>query len=205
MGLGVCVGMLADLAENDQEGADWFREEVQTLNAVLQENGIPGHEEPESIEPFEPSGIDSFPYSFLHYLRRAYVCARKGIELRQGEMTDADDALIDDFTNSTMDSHLLMHSDAEGYYVPTDFAEPVCDERLTGGFAGSTQRLKAELAFVAPSLLIELANGELPDAERERLAQVEEEDPLERELIVWLTLWEAAEHSLNHNSLIVFA
>ncbi|MCG3183957.1 MAG: hypothetical protein ICCCNLDF_02068 [Planctomycetes bacterium] len=205
MGLAVCVGMLADLVENDEEGAQWFRDELETLSAVLQANGLPGHEEPEEVEQFTPSGIESIPYSFLHYLRRAYVCVRKGIELRRGEFTGEDQRLVDEFTNSTMDSHLLVHSDAEGFYVPQDFAEPVSDENLTGGFAGSTQRLKAELAQVAPALGIRLEGADLPDEERERLAGIEDDDELEPELIVWLALWEAAEHSLKHNSLIVFA
>ena len=204
MGLGISVGMLADLMENDEEGAEWFREELDTLNAVLQQNGLPGHTEPESIEEFMPSGIDSFPYSFLHYLRRAYVCVRKGVELRQGEFTDDDERLIDEFTNANLDSHLLVHSDAEGYYVPQDFPEPVSDDNLTGGFAGSTQRLMGELQQAAPALGIRLEGGKLPEDERNRLAEIDEDDPFEREHIVWLTLWEAAEHSLKHNSLIVF-
>ncbi|HEY2308559.1 MAG TPA: hypothetical protein VGI05_22025 [Streptosporangiaceae bacterium] len=42
--------------------------------------------------------------------------------------------------------HLIHHSDCEGYYVPVDFGQVIVDERLAGGYLGSSVRLLAETA-----------------------------------------------------------
>ena len=72
MGLAVCIGMLADLNENDEEGADWLREQLARANELLKAAGLPSHEEPEELRLTDNrSTIDGLPYSFLHHLRRA--------------------------------------------------------------------------------------------------------------------------------------
>ena len=75
MSLAVEVGMLACLNEHDEEGAQWLRESLSRINPVLEENNLPPHTEPEVLPPLNNRAIvASFPYTFLHYLRRA--CAR---------------------------------------------------------------------------------------------------------------------------------
>jgi hypothetical protein len=110
---------------------------------------------------------------------------------------------------SLMRSHLICHSDIEGYYVPIDFDEVLLDddeEIAGGGLVGSSQRLLAELQAVAPALGIVLDGGRLPDEEAERIsADVHEEGELWIEKGVWLDLFEAARLSLQHGSAIVFA
>ncbi len=81
MGLGIVVGVLADLMSEDEEGAAWVREELEAINAVLDEQGLPQHSEPVSLPVLESrAACERYPYSFLHYLRRVY--ARLSIEHR---------------------------------------------------------------------------------------------------------------------------
>ncbi|MBC8135491.1 MAG: hypothetical protein H8F28_06345, partial [Fibrella sp.] len=82
MGLSVTVGMLADLERNDAEGAAWFREELAKVNRVLEANGIAAFTEPGTLaRELRLNAADSYPYSFLHYLRRAYAFQREGLPL----------------------------------------------------------------------------------------------------------------------------
>ena len=74
MGLSITVGILADLLENDPEGAEFVRGDFDIINEILRQNGLPKHEEPTSLPMLrDRSGVTGFPYSFLHYLRRFYA------------------------------------------------------------------------------------------------------------------------------------
>jgi hypothetical protein len=59
--------------------------------------------------------------------------------------------------------HLIHHSDCEGYYVPVDFGQVIVDERLAGGYLGSSVRLLAETRRIAAAL--DLPEGLDPDSE----------------------------------------
>lgn len=212
MGLAVTVGMLSDLSEHDPEGAEWLREALRSANSLLAAHGLPMHEEP--IIPFDGASrcsLDSYPYSFLHYLRRiyAYVVRDPKWQLQPVEDDEdpADDPVVEEETMQ-MRSHLLCHSDAEGLYLPIDFEEVLFDEdgSLPGGMLGSTQQLMRELLALASPLGIKLPNGELSDSEASRLNDdVETEGPFWREKCVWLSLFEAARLSLKHKAAICFA
>lgn len=205
MGLAIGVGVLADLVEHDQEGAEWMRDSIRRLNEVLVENGLTEHHEPEQFPAVQRRSVTSYPYSFLHYLRRAYACVVEGKDVRLGDMTDADHDFVSNVTVDLMDSHLLSHSDAEGFYVPQPFRDPLCDDRLPGGFAGSIPQLLKELERVAPAIGIRCERGELAAGEADKLEQVVDgEDVLYREKIVWFSLFEAASVCLAHGSLLVF-
>jgi hypothetical protein len=67
MGLALEGGILADLRENDEEGYEHFRSQLDALNQVLQQADLPAHREPEDCDVW--SG-DMFGYSGLHYLHR---------------------------------------------------------------------------------------------------------------------------------------
>ena len=74
MGLSICVGILADLIENDPESAERFDEDFAAANRKLAEAGLPPHVEPRALPPLESRAqLDGLPYSFIHYLRRAYA------------------------------------------------------------------------------------------------------------------------------------
>ena len=199
MGLAIEVGVLADLVEHDPEGAAWFREELATMNLVLQRNGIESHREPESLLPIEMNGVDSFPYSFVHYLRRAYALKRSGQEvtpMSDPEMSREDSGVVESIT-MLMDSHLLCHSDAEGLYVPIHFSRPIMDEEITGGMLLES-RLLEELVEVAPLIDVSLEAGRLTDVQLALLVPAANEGHrFERERTVWLALFEVATPALN--------
>jgi hypothetical protein len=154
---------------------------------------------------------NSHSYSSLHYLRRIYAHVAKDPTWRATELAEGEDPVEDpvlDEVMNWMDSHLLCHSDAEGFYVPIDFEDVIVDNEdreLPGGLLGSTQRLMAELVTVAPTLGIELKNGELSDAEAKRLnREAHKRASFWVEKIVWLSLFEAARISLKYKSVISF-
>jgi hypothetical protein len=110
------------------------------------------------------------------------------------------------------ESHLICHSDAEGFYVPVEFDEVLFseaedeDEALTGGMLGSSYRLRDELVQVAPALGIALADGQLSDEEAARIDALGGTDEgLHREYASWLLLYEMARLSIAHKTAIVFA
>ena len=196
MGLAISVGML------DEDEA--YREMFDGLAATLAQAGITGYREPERVPQTMRAHCDSFPYSFLHYLRRCYALLREGKPITVAEDDDAlkvDDDLVEELSIDSS-SHLLCHSDAEGYYVPVDFAEPLFSDEES---IGSSQRLLAELREVGPHIGVKLeADGTLSDAEAARLAGYDD-GPFWREITVWLTLHEACVASIAHGTAIVFS
>ena len=163
MGLSLVVGMLADLKDEDEEGFAEYRQQFERVNEVLTEAGLPKHEEPADCETWS---ADMIAYSGLHYLRR--IAAHLAYGLPRPEPGD-DARLIDSVVKryhrdcgppGVLDrllarrrkrpaafTHLIDHSDAEGYYVPVDFEEvlvPGGARDVAGGQIGSVQRLLAE-------------------------------------------------------------
>lgn len=210
MGLALSTGFLADMLAHDPEGAQWMRKNLVLLNELLGAQKLPLHNEPEQPGLVKPRAhVSSFPYSFLHYLRRAFARVREGLPVTpvvDGE-NPAKDRSIDE-ASSMFDAHLLCHSDCEGFYVPIDFSEVIFDvdkRGLPGGMLGSSVRLFSELAEVAPALGIKLENGQLSNEEAARLAVDDESAPFWREQMVWLALYENARVSLANKSLIVFS
>lgn len=208
MGLAIVVGSLAEVLADDPDFVEEIQQDFETINSLLRANSLPDHREPDSMPDLDSRAPeDSFPYSFLHYLRRVYAHAveKPGVAppaLREGEDA-ADDPVIDRVSSPA--HHLLWHSDAEGYYLPIDFPEVIESEERPGGGIGSTQCLLRELVYVAPSLGIQLDESTLSDVEAARIAEViEAEGPNHVELIVWIALFEAARLSLEHKTAIQF-
>ena len=207
MGLAVEVGALADLISHDPGGAEWLREQLAAANRVLEREGFATHAEPEKLAPIPMPGMGGFPYSFLHYLRRAYALMRLGRQVSPvsgDDLTSADEQIIEEVTMQ-MDSHLLCHSDVEGLYVPVEFMDPIIDDQLAGATLGSSQKLRKELVEVASSIDINLEEDQLGP---EQLAQLDDEanegHRFETERVVWLTLFEAAAASIEHKTAILF-
>jgi hypothetical protein len=211
MGLSVQVGVLAYLIETDPDGVEWMRASLDATNELIQANGLPAHLEPETLPSLDNRcSLEGYPYSFLHYLRRTY--ARRVVDLswiatplaKDQEPTD-DPVLRSQYTK--LNSHLLCHSDAEGFYLPIDFQSVLIDEseRVSGGMVGSSFRLMKELIFVAPAILIHLDGGKLSDSEAQAInAGLENQSGLFIERIVWLSLYEAARLSIKHRTAISF-
>lgn len=215
MGLAVATHVYADAlkSDDDAERLAELREQLRAINELLAGEGVSPHEEATERGVVIARGrMGGVPYSFVHYLRRAYA---RAVEMPQevlapvaaGEDPTADPAV--ESLSYMFESHLLCHSDCEGYYVPVDFDEVLFPDDslgLPGGMVGSSAALLRELVYVAPYLGITLVDGELGDAEIERihLALEDEEDPLYRERETWLLFYEAARVSVANRTLITF-
>lgn len=212
MGLAVQTGLLADLIVNDPEGADWMRESLASVNEVLAENNLSQHCEPEQLPKMHNRAeVVSYPYSFLHHLRRVYAHAMCDPEWSPTPVPEGEDPAEDPVVYDEMcmlSSHLLCHSDAEGLYLPIDFDDIISDdeERVAGGLLGSSYRLMEELVSIAPMLNITLDGFHLSDAEADRINKVSEsETGMWIENTVWLSFFEAARLSIEHKTAICFA
>lgn len=217
MSLSVGIGARAELSELDPEGLEWLLEDLAAVNAVLRANDLPEHDEPEQLPPHtDRAALGSFPYSWLHGLRRLYAlilhnAGQPGWQPAPmpGDYEVGSDPLIDEELTIYMRSHLIVHSDAEGFYVPVDFDEPLLDDpdtgALPGAILGSSQRLLAELRAVAPWLGIALdPSGGLDDDSAGRIDNTPDGDPWQEEKLTWLALFEAARLSTELRTAIVF-
>jgi hypothetical protein len=228
MGLSIQVGYLADMLTNDEEGAQWFREDLSRLNSYLQSLGMPEHVEPEDCPTFS---ADMWGYSGLHYLRRsaAHIDLRGSLP-EPGESDAGRDGVLQAYYNALNNpapsllsrilgkrpttrtyDHLISHSDSEGFYVPQDFKDvliPPETFEIPGDMVGSSVRLLDEMQRLARAL-------ELPldmDAESDELAQAAESQgdgdlQWQRygvESFTCLHLYKAAQASIENSSLIVF-
>jgi hypothetical protein len=212
MGLAISVGALADLTQHDPEGAGWLRQQFEIINKLLAQHKLARFDEPETaVVPADEQPDESFPYGFLHCLRRfAARCKEDKVApppLKPREAPERDRAIEE--ASSLFDFHLLVHSDSEGFYVPLDFEDVIFDNSnlgLAGGMLGSSVRLLGELIRVAPMLQITLSGDTLSAAEQQRIEQQanDEKDPFWRELLCWLTLFRAARASIKYKVAIAF-
>ena len=210
MGLAIEIGAYAFACQNDPEGAEFFLTHFEVINRALREKGLPAHHEPSAEVPENPrAGVVGFPYSCLHQLRRAYahtvVHPGRILMPPQAGQEAQDDQMVESAYQAT-GSHLIAHSDAEGYYVPVDFPDVIIDPEVAGGAVGSSHRVLAELIAVAPALGVRLDEGGLSDAEADRINGVvmDQSSPLEAELMVWINFFEAARLSVKHGYASVF-
>jgi hypothetical protein len=168
MGLGLEVGYLVVLLDNDEEGAELFKSELERLNTFLVSNNLQPHSEPKECKVFT---CDMYGYSGLHYLRRiaAHLDLKSALpdpgnsdvatdpvmaEYYLGHQGEQNASFVKRAPNRTFD-HLMLHSDAEGYYLPQDFElvlSPPESLSIAGGMVGSANRLLAECKRLAAAL-----------------------------------------------------
>ena len=79
MGLGITIGILADLAESEPEGAAWVRQNLQATADVMPRAGLAPHKEPEATEAWSASG---YGYSGPHALREVAGLVWQGEPIR---------------------------------------------------------------------------------------------------------------------------
>ncbi|MEV1198524.1 hypothetical protein [Microbispora rosea] len=173
MGLNIVVGILADPELDD--ASDELGEDFSAIRQALAEAGLPDWAEPD-LDPAETGDFEMYGYNGLHCLRRLAVhLTETGVlPARQDTQEAADDPLLAEvYTRhphhaveigdpvrvigsaegaSDRFDHLVHHSDCEGFYVPVDFAPVLIDERVTGEYIGSSQRLLEECRRVAERL-----------------------------------------------------
>jgi hypothetical protein len=175
VGLSLSVGYLAEVAGVDPEGAQLVEEQFRKLNIALAHAGLEPHVEPATLPASQQISYQMWGYSGLHYLRRIAAYTAAGHPLPPpGDDSAVHDPLIEAYTAALEKpggflsqlfgkqqkiarsfDHLILHSDAEGYYVPQDFAEVIIpDDKLeiAGGMIGSAQRLQAECRQLAALL-----------------------------------------------------
>jgi hypothetical protein len=173
--------MLADLLINDEEGAEWFQEDIARLNSVLATAGLAPHVEPRETDSY---GIGTYGYGGLHYLRQCaahlqYVrrlpppwrpdqrAVEDPLYVRYGAESEQEnaDAPVGAFakTSSRRFDHLIMHSDAEGYYIPQDFERVIIAGAESYGWIGSSFALARECERLAAAL--EIPPGLFKDGE----------------------------------------
>jgi hypothetical protein len=230
MGLSVSVGFLTDLLANDEdeEGAESFREDISRLNEYLASLGLAPHHEPEHCEVFS---CDMYGYSEIDYLRRvaAHLDLREMLPPPGGQDCSEDAVMAEYFRLAgerkggvlgklfrrpprvrTFD-HLLLHSDAEGYYLPLDFPSvlfPPENFQIAGGIVGSAARLQEECKRLAAALQLPLdLDPEAEELWQATQSQGEGDLHWQRygiESYVCLGLYAACQHSLKEGAAIVF-
>lgn len=221
MGLDITVGLFigkADSPEEEESRAE-IRADLDRINSLLQQQGFPLHKEPILKE----SWVNSMRYSTIHYLRRVYAYARafpdkSAPPYSESQRSQKRDSKVSRQVES-LSHHLLMHSDVSGYYVPVEFPEVIYDEGVYGGYLGSSQRLLAELVYVAPYLGIRLHGQVLRKTEEAKLEQRYEDlvqqlqqlnDDAEEsraplyEIRAWYVLYQAARWSVRKRAAIIF-
>ena len=223
MGLAVYVVILLDVAESDPEMLDDLREDFAKTNAVLAEEGLPTYEEPEDGS-WEPVSFDMYGYSGLHYVRRIAAHLAAGGPLPPpGDDGASSDPVQEAYYDAVIGKprlfrkspkfdrrfdHLLVHSDAEGFYVPVEFDEVIFTDEVPGSMLGSSHALARECEELAQAL------GVPPDLdpESEELWNVSEEQGEGEgwrrygvESFTCVRLLAAARESLRRGAAVVFA
>lgn len=209
MGLSITSGILADFINDEPEGYEAYKAEFDQVNKLLELNGYKPHLEPNELG-VDPLHVGGFPYSFLHYLRRffAYHMNDKNwTPIPFDENLDpAADTIVEE-ESSMFYSHLLVHSDCAGYYIPIDLKDVIFDTDeypVTGAMIGSSYGLLTDLKSVAKKLGVEL-NEKLEVQNKETLYKtIDNQGDFWIEKIVWLTLYEAANYSIKNKTAIVF-
>jgi hypothetical protein len=211
MGLNMIVGVNADVDDGD---AEMLRNDFTVIGELLLSEGAGRWNEPAATETSE---FEMWGYSGLHRVRRLAVHlavdGRLPAPLAEGQRA-TDDALLKQ-AYAVLPSgrpgpfdHLVHHSDCEGYYVPVAFERVIVDEKVSGGYLGSSVRLLAETRRIAQAIglpedldpdseeVFEATDGEVPAAEGWQRYGVE--------AYVCLQLLRAAELSVETGSAIAF-
>lgn len=218
MGLSLCVGMLADLLKNDAEGAEWLQKNFDTINTFLVDNNLKPHNEPQNCKVYS---IDMFGYSGLHYLRRlgAHLDLHNKLPEPGDDSAPDDPELQEYFDSFDPDSpprkfdHLILHSDAEGFYLPQEFDAvlfPPESMEIPGGMIGSSPKLMKECELIAEALELPLDT----DSESDDLLEATEDqgnNTQEKylryaiESYSLLKLYNACQHSIQTGAALVFS
>jgi hypothetical protein len=238
MGLSITVGILSEILGYDPESADGVMKDFSALNRALSERGLPTHVEPKDCDI---GSWEGWGYSGLHALREVAGFVWQGSPLPLDRAIDgaADtphaEALFQSLLPHLEDkksvwarmfkkdtapptlpfAHLVVHGDANGFYVPQDFPvpfSPAGPEAETEYLwpVGSVQRLRDELVQLASALAIPIELSSSDDQLMELLdgGEANENAPLWQVHLTatysCLILREACAHSLSTGAAIYF-
>jgi hypothetical protein len=174
LGLNLQVGILAELTEvGKPEGVAQFRDQFAKINAFLATKGIRPHHEPEQSGHLTSWSIDMFGYGGLHELRRValHLLAGNGVPAASAGRASNDPLATEAMRSPSHPtpwafSHLLVHSDCSGYYLPTNFRFvllPTANSGIEGPWIGSSQRLFEECRALAAA--VQLPEGLDPESD----------------------------------------
>ncbi len=213
MGLEIIVGIYSSCYEEEEKQS--YERQFKAINCVLDRYKLPHHDEPEQPVIGRSRALtDGFSYGDLHLLRGYYAFYQ--IEERPPEpLPDSRDPSRDSYVediSEDMISHLVVHSDCAGYYLPQALPEILFDLKdnpvvpVDGCMIGSAVALQEELALIAEPLGITLTQDETlsDEAATQIIERIKQRDPFAPELLVWLCLFEAARLSRESGSAIVF-
>ena len=225
LGLAIYVGVPSEIRESDPEYVAYFEEQVEAINGVLESFDLPPHREPFDLEDERTFECEMYGYSGLHYLRRIAAYLALGRELPPpGDDGAASDSVLGDYYKIFDASfargqaagmafqHLIVHGDAEGYYLPVEFEDVIIPDpslEIAGEMLGSSHALLRECRELAQAL--ELPAELSVDDEQLWLAadsQGEGEAKWERygvESFTCLRLIRACEASIETGAAVVFA
>ncbi|HEX7955760.1 MAG TPA: hypothetical protein VF508_02400 [Pyrinomonadaceae bacterium] len=225
VGLTICVGLPKEVQEEDPDYLEYFDGQVEAINGVLDSFGLPEYQEPFDIEDERTYECEMYGYAGLHYLRRlaAHLALRGELPPPGDEDAEKDPVLADYYkifdaafaqgkAAELPFQHLIVHSDAEGYYLPVEFEAVIIPDaslEIAGGMIGSAHALLRECRELARAL-------ELPEdlaADDEALweapeTQGEGEAKWQRygvESFTCLRLIRACEASVETGAAVVFA
>ncbi|MGW8390588.1 hypothetical protein [Pseudoduganella sp. HUAS MS19] len=184
------------------------------LSKALVEAGLPPHTEPDSEGAEEFFSCQMWGYSGVHYLRRiaAYVGLGKEVPGPGGD-NPASDPVLEEYYDHLAPGfeHLVMHSDAEGFYVPLDFEDVIYPSEelgVAGGIVGSSVRLLSECKRLAAWLELPLdldpESEEVWDAANSPETHGPKWKRYGKESFACIRLIRAAEASIDSGAAIVF-
>jgi hypothetical protein len=180
LGLSLSVGYLADVVSGDPTGSSEASGYFLRLNDALVAAGYKPHSEPIELGESLRYSCDMWGYSGLHHLRRIAAHAALGLPMPAPvEKNATEDPILKRYytevtqppglvarlfrsrsVNWLRYEHLIVHSDAEGYYVPQDFPRvifPAESLKIPGAMIGSVPRLQEECRALAK--LLEIPDG----------------------------------------------
>lgn len=225
MGLALCVGVPSEIRESDPEYVAYFEQQVDAINSVLESFDLPPHREPFDVEDERTFECEMIGFSGLHYLRRVAAHLALGLELPPpGDDDAASDPVLNDYYRIFDErfargeatgihlQHLIVHGDAEGYYLPVEFEDVIIPDpslEIAGGMLGSSHALLRECRYLAG--VLEIPEDLSPEDEALSGAaetQGEGEATWERygvESYTCVALIKACEASVETGAAIVFA
>ena len=225
MGLALCVGVPSEIRESDPEYVAYFEQQVEAINGILESFGLPEHREPFDVEDERTFECDLFGYSGLHYLRRVAAYLALGREVPPpGDEGAANDPVLKDYyrifdanfargeATGIPFQHLIVHGDAEGYYLPVEFEDVIIPEpslEIAGGMLGSSHALLRECRELARVLELP-ADLSLEDEALWQAAETQGEggerwEQYGIESYTCLALIKACETSVETGAAVVFA